>query len=80
MATWTSSSTRAARLQISGCGRRRVLGAVKNAFRILMSDPSVRAVFINIFGASALRRAGDRRGRCRKDLRLKVPVRPHGRH
>jgi len=48
---------------------------VKNAFRILMSDPSVRAVFINIFGGIL---------RCdvlatgvvgaAKDLQLKVPV------
>jgi succinyl-CoA synthetase beta subunit len=48
---------------------------VKNAFRILMSDPSVRAVFINIFGgilrcdvlATGVVAAA-------KDLRLKVPV------
>jgi succinyl-CoA synthetase beta subunit len=48
---------------------------VKNAFRILMSDPSVRAVFINIFGgilrcdvlASGVVAAA-------KDLQLKVPV------
>jgi succinyl-CoA synthetase beta subunit len=48
---------------------------VKNAFRILMSDPSVRAVFINIFGGIL---------RCdvlatgvvaaTKDLHVKVPV------
>ncbi len=48
---------------------------VKNAFRILMSDPSVRAVFINIFGgilrcdvlATGVVAAA-------KDLHLKVPV------
>lgn len=48
---------------------------VKNAFRILMSDPSVKAVFINIFGgilrcdvlASGVVAAA-------KDLQLKVPV------
>jgi succinyl-CoA synthetase beta subunit len=48
---------------------------VKNAFRILMSDPSVRAVFINIFGgilrcdvlATGVVAAA-------KDLKLKVPV------
>jgi succinyl-CoA synthetase beta subunit len=48
---------------------------VKNAFRILMSDPSVRAVFINIFGgilrcdvlATGVVAAA-------KDLRLGVPV------
>ncbi|HYA98012.1 MAG TPA: ADP-forming succinate--CoA ligase subunit beta [Methylomirabilota bacterium] len=48
---------------------------VKSAFRILMSDPSVRAVFINIFGgilrcdvlATGVVAAA-------KDLRLKVPV------
>jgi succinyl-CoA synthetase beta subunit len=48
---------------------------VKNAFRILMSDPSVRAVFINIFGgilrcdvlATGVVAAA-------KDLQLKVPV------
>jgi succinyl-CoA synthetase beta subunit len=48
---------------------------VKNAFRILMSDPSVRAVFINIFGgilrcdvlATGVVAAA-------KDLRLKVPI------
>jgi succinyl-CoA synthetase beta subunit len=48
---------------------------VKNAFRILMSDPSVRAVFINIFGgilrcdvlATGVVSAA-------KDLQLKVPV------
>jgi succinyl-CoA synthetase beta subunit len=48
---------------------------VKNAFRILMSDPSVRAVFINIFGgilrcdvlATGVAAAA-------KDLQLKVPV------
>jgi len=48
---------------------------VKNAFRILMSDPSVRAVFINIFGgilrcdvlATGVVAAA-------KDLRLNVPV------
>ena len=48
---------------------------VKNAFRILMSDPSVRAVFINIFGgilrcdvlATGVVSAA-------KDLRLTVPV------
>jgi len=47
----------------------------KNAFRILMSDPSVRAVFINIFGgilrcdvlATGVVAAA-------KDLQLKVPV------
>jgi len=48
---------------------------VKNAFRILMSDQSVRAVFINIFGGIL---------RCdvlatgvvaaTKDLQVKVPV------
>jgi succinyl-CoA synthetase beta subunit len=48
---------------------------VKNAFRILMSDPSVKAVFINIFGgilrcdvlATGVVAAA-------KDLKLKVPV------
>ncbi len=48
---------------------------VKNAFRILMSDPSVRAVFINIFGgilrcdvlATGVVSAA-------KELQLKVPV------
>jgi len=48
---------------------------VRNAFRILMSDPSVRAVFINIFGgilrcdvlATGVVAAA-------KDLQLKVPV------
>jgi succinyl-CoA synthetase beta subunit len=48
---------------------------VKNAFRILMSDPSVRAVFINIFGgilrcdvlATGVVSAA-------KDLKLTVPV------
>ncbi len=48
---------------------------VKNAFRILMSDPSVRAVFINIFGgilrcdvlATGVVAAA-------KDLQLKIPV------
>jgi succinyl-CoA synthetase beta subunit len=48
---------------------------VKNAFRILMSDPSVHAVFINIFGgilrcdvlATGVVAAA-------KDLQLKVPV------
>jgi succinyl-CoA synthetase beta subunit len=48
---------------------------VKNAFRILMSDPGVRAVFINIFGgilrcdvlATGVVAAA-------KDLQLKVPV------
>ena len=48
---------------------------VKNAFRILMSDPSVKAVFINIFGgilrcdilATGVVAAA-------KDLQLKVPV------
>jgi succinyl-CoA synthetase beta subunit len=48
---------------------------VKNAFRILMSDPSVRAVFINIFGgilrcdvlATGVVAAA-------KELQLKVPV------
>jgi succinyl-CoA synthetase beta subunit len=48
---------------------------VKNAFRILMSDPSVRAVFINIFGgilrcdvlATGVVAAA-------KDLQVKVPV------
>jgi succinyl-CoA synthetase beta subunit len=48
---------------------------VKNAFRILMNDPSVRAVFINIFGgilrcdvlATGVVAAA-------KDLQLKVPV------
>ncbi len=48
---------------------------VKNAFRILMSDPSVRGVFINIFGgilrcdvlATGVVTAA-------KDLQLKVPV------
>ncbi len=48
---------------------------VKNAFRILMTDPSVRAVFINIFGgilrcdvlATGVVAAA-------KDLQLKVPV------
>ena len=48
---------------------------VKNAFRILMSDPSVKAVFINIFGgilrcdvlASGVVAAA-------KELQLKVPV------
>jgi succinyl-CoA synthetase beta subunit len=48
---------------------------VKNAFHILMSDPSVRAVFINIFGgilrcdvlATGVVAAA-------KDLQLKVPV------
>ncbi len=48
---------------------------VKNAFRILMSDPSVRAVFINIFGgilrcdvlATGVVAAA-------KDLHVKVPV------
>ena len=48
---------------------------VKNAFRMLMSDPSVRAVFINIFGgilrcdvlATGVVAAA-------KDLQLKVPV------
>jgi succinyl-CoA synthetase beta subunit len=48
---------------------------VKNAFRLLMSDPSVRAVFINIFGgilrcdvlATGVVAAA-------KDLHLKVPV------
>jgi succinyl-CoA synthetase beta subunit len=48
---------------------------VKNAFRLLMSDPSVRAVFINIFGgilrcdvlATGVVAAA-------KDLQLKVPV------
>ncbi len=48
---------------------------VKNAFHILMSDPSVRAVFINIFGgilrcdvlATGVVAAA-------KDLRLQVPV------
>ena len=48
---------------------------VKNAFRILMNDPSVRAVFINIFGgilrcdvlATGVVSAA-------KDLQLKVPV------
>jgi succinyl-CoA synthetase beta subunit len=48
---------------------------VKNAFRILMSDPSVRAVFINIFGgilrcdvlATGVVAAA-------KDLQIKVPV------
>jgi len=48
---------------------------VKNAFRILMSDPSVRAVFINIFGgilrcdvlATGVVAAA-------KDLQLNVPV------
>ncbi len=48
---------------------------VKNAFRILMSDPSVRAVFINIFGgilrcdvlATGVVAAA-------KDLQLRVPV------
>jgi len=48
---------------------------VKNAFRILMSDPSVRAVFINIFGgilrcdvlASGVVNAA-------KELKFKVPV------
>jgi succinyl-CoA synthetase beta subunit len=48
---------------------------VKNAFRILMSDPSVRAVFINIFGgilrcdvlATGVVAAA-------KDLQLEVPV------
>jgi succinyl-CoA synthetase beta subunit len=48
---------------------------VKNAFRILMSDPSVRAVFINIFGgilrcdvlATGVVTAA-------KELQLKVPV------
>src|SRR6202035_2888997 len=48
---------------------------VKNAFRILMSDPSVRAVFINIFGgilrcdvlATGVVAAA-------KDLGVKVPV------
>ena len=48
---------------------------VKNAFRILMSDPEVKAVFINIFGgilrcdvlATGVVAAA-------KDLQLKVPV------
>jgi succinyl-CoA synthetase beta subunit len=48
---------------------------VKNAFRILMSDPAVKAVFINIFGgilrcdvlATGVVAAA-------KDLQLKVPV------
>jgi succinyl-CoA synthetase beta subunit len=48
---------------------------VKNAFRILLSDPSVRAVFVNIFGgilrcdvlASGVVNAA-------KELKLKVPV------
>jgi succinyl-CoA synthetase beta subunit len=48
---------------------------VKNAFRILLSDPNVRAVFINVFGgilrcdmlASGIVSAA-------KDLRFKVPV------
>jgi len=48
---------------------------VKNAFRILMSDPSVKAVFINIFGgilrcdvlATGVVSAA-------KELQLKVPV------
>lgn len=48
---------------------------VKNAFRILMSDPNVRAVFVNIFGgilrcdvlASGVIDAA-------KELKLKVPV------
>jgi succinyl-CoA synthetase beta subunit len=48
---------------------------VKSAFRILMSDPAVKAVFINIFGgilrcdvlATGVVAAA-------KDLRLKVPV------
>src|SRR5271167_2481984 len=48
---------------------------VKNAFRILMSDPSVRAVFINIFGgilrcdvlATGVVAAA-------KDLEVKIPV------
>jgi len=48
---------------------------VKNAFRILMSDPEVEAVFINIFGgilrcdvlATGVVAAA-------KDLQLKVPV------
>jgi succinyl-CoA synthetase beta subunit len=48
---------------------------VKNAFRILLSDPNVKAVFVNIFGgilrcdvlASGVVNAA-------KELRLKVPV------
>ncbi len=48
---------------------------VKNAFRILMSDPSVKAVFINIFGgilrcdvlATGVVSAA-------KELQLKAPV------
>ncbi|PYU16387.1 MAG: succinate--CoA ligase subunit beta, partial [Acidobacteria bacterium] len=48
---------------------------VKNAFRILMNDPAVKAVFINIFGgilrcdvlATGVVAAA-------KDLQLKVPV------
>jgi succinyl-CoA synthetase beta subunit len=48
---------------------------VKNAFRILLSDPSVRAVFVNIFGgilrcdvlASGVVNAA-------KELKLKMPV------
>ena len=61
--------------EFSGRGRRRVRRAVKNAFRILLSDPNVKAVFINIFGgilrcdmlASGIVGAA-------KELKFKTPV------
>jgi succinyl-CoA synthetase beta subunit len=48
---------------------------VKNAFRILISDPNVRAVFVNIFGG-ILRCdvLGSGVVNAAKELRLKVPV------
>src|SRR5260370_12664615 len=48
---------------------------VKSAFRILMSDPAVRAVFINIFGGILrcdVLATGV--GAAAKDLQVKVPV------
>ena len=55
---------------------------IKNAFRILLSDPSVKAVLINIFGG-ILRCDTLATGvvAAARDLNIKVPiVDSHGRH
>jgi len=55
---WTSLNMRAAPANFLDVGGGASSEQVKNAFRILMSDPSVRAVFINIFEANCASTSG----------------------
>ena len=50
MATMDIISMRAAAGKLSGCGGSASQEQIENAFAILLSDPNVKAIFINIFG------------------------------